>query len=188
MKEKVETERTKYVCQNIVMSSGTTAITGFSVPDEEDYKISDAWIVSTASTEYPLENKTIKGGFNFKEDGQWRTYFTRDIYSKLNFETAVTTGTPVYFINAEDKFHNMENGKWQKLMTDDRSCLSFLAKDGIVLFSHKSLEKAFIGYATYYVSHTTEFGNKGPRKPEKKAVLDLSKGLFIPCDTPTILI
>lgn len=188
MKNPIERKRTEYVCGNIVMNSGTTAITGFTVQDDEDYKISDAWIVSTANTEYPLENKTIKGGFNFKENGQWRTYFTRDIYSKLNFEHDVTTGTPVYFVNAEDKYGNMENGKWQKLLKDDKSCLSFLAADGVVLFSHKSMVKAFVGFATYYTPHTTEFGNKGPRKMERKAVLDLSQGLFIPCSTPTNLI
>ena len=66
MKNPIERKRTEYVCGNIVMNSGTTAITGFTVQDDEDYKISDAWIVSTANTEYPLENKTIKK-YGFKE-------------------------------------------------------------------------------------------------------------------------
>lgn len=186
--KKIEKERTEYVCQMLVENSGTTGIIKYTAPEEEDYKISDAWIISTSTTEYPLETKSILGGWGFKEDGEWRTYFTKDIYNKLHFETDIATGTPVYFVNAETEYRQEEGSKWDKLMKDNKSCLSFLAKDGIVLFSHKSMVDAFIGYAYYLTSHTTEIGNKGKRTREKKAVLDMTKGLFIPCDTPDKLL
>lgn len=135
-------------------------------------------------TYYPMEAKTIKGGFNFFEDGEWRTYFTSDIYNKLKFQdSSIVSGSPVYFINATDKFGDFNNGKFKKIL-DANGCLSFLAGDACLLFSPKALREAFIGYASYVVSHTTEFGRKEPRKPEIKAVLDLSKADVIKCKTP----
>lgn len=192
MKNPIERKRTEYVCGNIVMNSGTTAITGFTVQDDEDYKISDAWIVSTANTEYPLENKTIKK-YGFKEDGQWRGYFTgadkgNNIYKKFRSDSTIATGTPVYILNAETWDGEYEGSKWDKMMKDPKSCLSVLAADGIVLFSHKTLVDAFLGFAYEWVRHTEEFGKKGGYRWERKAVYDLSKGLFIPCSTPTNLI
>lgn len=186
--KKIEAERTEFVCRTLVENSGTTAIISYTVPIEEDYKISDAWIVSTSTTEYPLETKSILGGWEFKEDGEWRTYFTRDIYNKLEFETDTTTGIPVYFVNAETEYRKEEGSKWDKLIKNKNSCLSFLAKDGIILFSHKSLVEAFVGYAYYFTPHTTEFGKSKKRVKEKKTIIDLSKGLFIKCDTPIKLL
>ena len=139
-------------------------------------------------TYYPLEAKTIKGGFNFFEDGEWRDYFIRDIYKKLTFSYGdpLGTGTPIYFVNAENKY-GKDDGKWQRLLANN-ACLCFLAGDAIVIFSPRELEKAFMGFADYCVLHTTEFGNKDKRRPEKKALLDLSKGHVIPCKPPKELL
>lgn len=159
------------------------------VPQYENFDVNDINLSAYTDnflhyTYYPLENKTIKGGYNFFEEGEWRTYFTCDIYRKLYFEdTAITSGIPVYFINATNQKGNFSKGKYQKIL-DAHGCLSFLAGDACLLFSPSALKEAFIGYATTFVSHTSEIGEKGPRIPEKKAVLDLSKAYILYCDTP----
>ena len=192
MKNPIETARTDYVCCQLKTNSGSTGIVDYKISEMEDYKISDAWIVSTGNTEYPLENKTIKGGYNFKQDGQWRGYFTgadsNSIFKKFRSDCTIATGTPVYILNAETWDGEYEGSKWDKMMKDPRSCLSVLAADGVVLFSHKTLMDAFLGFAYEWVRHTEEFGRKGGFRWEKKAVYDLSKGLFIPGDTPAKLL
>ena len=159
------------------------------VPQYENYGVNDIDFSAFTDnflhyTYYPMEAKTVKGGYNFFEDGEWRNYFTCDIYNKLKFQdSGITSGSPVYFINATDKFGDFNKGKYKKIL-DAHGCLSFLAGDACLVFSPKALEEAFIGYANYYASHTSEFGDKGPRRPELKAVLDLTKAHVIPCDTP----
>lgn len=192
MKNHIETARTDYVCTLLKEHSGSTGIIDHRISDIEDYKISDAWITSTANTEYPLENKTITGGWKFKEDGQWRCYFTggcsRSIFSKFRSDCTIATGSPVYILNAETEGHDFEGCKWDKMMKDPKSCLSILAADGVVLFSHKTLVDAFLGYAYMWVKHTTEFGKTENYHWELKSVFDLSKGLFISGSTPSILL
>ena len=154
----------------------------------EDYSIADVMFSAGTEENYigvPLEVKTIKGGFQLKYDGEWNNYFTIGIYNKLNFkDDAPPAGTPIYFINATDAYGNYEKGKYQKLL-NHHACLAYLAPDGILIFSCKSLEEAFCGYADYYVRHTTEYGNKyGKRLWETKSVLNLDKGIYIPCNPP----
>ena len=183
---KTDYNANKYVAEQLMKTFPGHIIAAEAI-ENENYKVND--IQFTASTNgYPVyfcENKTIKGGYCLKEDGDFRDYFSKDIYKKLRFEdTGITSGTPVYFVNATDTYGNLDKGKYQKLL-DANACLSFLAPDGIVLFSPKTLREAFIGYADYYVSHTTDFGRSWERKKwEKKAVLDLCKGYFIPCTPP----
>lgn len=157
--------------------------------EDEDYEVADvdmsAATISNPSgyKYYPLEVKRIMGGFNFKEGGEWRTFFTQDYYGRLIFEdSAITSGTPIWIINAEDRTGGKDNAKFNKLV-DNNACLAFVAADGIVLFSPKSLKSALVGYAYWFGKHTTDFKDKQIRK-EKKAVLDLSKGLFIECEPP----
>lgn len=164
-----------------------------SVNEYENYGINDIDLSAFTDnflhyTYYPLESKTIKGGYNFFEDGVWRNYFMKDIYKKLlfNYGTILETGTPLYFVNAESKYKSDE-GKWQKLISNN-ACLSFLAGDALIIFSPRALREAFKGYADYFVSHTTEFGRKEKRRPEKKALLDLSKGHIILCNPPKELL
>lgn len=156
---------------------------------EEDYSVAD--IDMSASTihnpagyrYYPLEVKRINGGYNFKEDGQWRDFFTCDYYKRLQFEdSAITSGSPIWIINAEDKTGEKDNAKYYKLL-DNHACLAFVAGDGIVLFSPKSLREATIGFAYWFGTHTTKFKDRQVRR-ERKAVLNLEKGLFIPCNPP----
>lgn len=192
MKSQIETARTDYVCSLLKENSGSTGIIDHRIAKIEDYKISDAWLMSTGNTEYPLENKTITGGWNFKEDGKWRCYFTggcsKSIFGKFRSDCTIATGTPVYILNAETESGVYDGCKWDKMMKNPKSCLSILAADGVVLFSHKSLQDAFLGYTYMWVKHTTEFGKNEKCHWEKKAVYDLSKGLFIPCHTPEKLL
>lgn len=191
MKKQIETARTDYVCCLLQENSGSTGIIGHRISSVEDYKISDAWLTSTGNTEYPLENKTITGGWTFKENGEWRCYFTggcsKSIFDKFSGCT-IATGTPVYILNAETESGEFEGCKWDKMMKNPKSCLSILAADGVVLFSHKSLQDAFLGYTYMWVKHTKEFGKKESRHWEKKAVYSLEKGLFIPSKTPDNLV
>ena len=157
--------------------------------EQEDYEVADidmsaATIHNPAGFKYyPLEVKRIMGGYNFKEDGEWRSFFTQDYYSRLSFEdSAITSGSPIWIVNAEDRTGGKDNAKFHKLI-ENKACLAFVAGDGIVLFSPKTLKKALVGYAYWFGTHTTQFRDKQVRK-EKKAVLDLSKGLFIPCKPP----
>ena len=156
--------------------------------EEEDYDVADvdmsaATIHNPGFKYYPLEVKRIKGGYNFMEEGQWRSFFTQDYYGRLQFEdSAITSGAPIWIINAEDRTGGKDNAKYFKLL-ENHACLAFVAADGIVLFSPKDLKEGLVGFAWWFGSHTTQFKDKLRRK-EKKAVLNLSKGLFIPCTPP----
>lgn len=174
----------KWVADTLVEYLPGLIIDAKATKEEENYGVDDIIFTSVTYNVYPLESKTLKGGFNFMKDGKFTDYFTRDIYKKLAFEdTGITSGTPVYFVNAEDRNHRKENGKWNKLL-EARACLSYLAPEGIYIFSPKSLKDAFIGYADYWVSPTTEIGKPGPKHPEKKAILDMSKSTYIHCTPP----
>ena len=156
---------------------------------EEDFDVADIDMSAATISNpegykyYPLEVKRIMGGYNFKEDGDWRDIFASSYYSRPSVEdSGITSGAPIWIINAEDKTGGKDNAKFHKLV-ENKVCLAFVAGDGIVLFSPKSLRKALVGYAYWFGTHTTQFKDKQARK-ERKAVLDLSKGLFIPCNPP----
>lgn len=188
MKSEIEVERTEFVCRMLVEYSATTTFTGYTCPSVEDYGIDDAWVVSTAGTQYPLENKTICGGYTFKKDGEFRDYYKVEMYNRIRFEQDVASGAPLYILNAEDERGGRENCKWSKLVANEKSLVSFIAADGIVVFSHKTLMEALVGFGYYETHHSTEFGKQGGRRWERKAVIDLSKGLFISCRVPPKLL
>ena len=154
---------------------------------EENYGIDDIWFSAGTEERYvgvPCECKTLKGGWKFKYDDDWNIYFTTGIYNKLNFKKdRPDAGTPIYFINATDAYGNYEKGKYQKIL-DNKAALTFLAPDCIIFYTAKMLERAFLGYADYYVKHRTEYGGNNKRLWETKAVLNLNKGLYIPCNPP----
>lgn len=132
----------------------------------------------------PCECKTLKGGYQFQYDGDWNPYFTTGIYNKLDFKgVPPSPGTPIYFINATDSKGDYAKGKYKKIL-ENKGALTFFAPDCIILYTNKMLEKAFCGYADYYVRHTTEFGKDYNRKWETKALIRLDMGLYIPCNPP----
>ena len=154
--------------------------------DVDDIAISASSDCFQTFSFYPLENKSIKGNYNFFEDGDWRMYFKKDIYDKFRYFSHAT-GTPIYFINGTDINGNYDNGKYSKILKKN-GCLSFLAGDAILLFSPKRLAEAFLGYAEYQVRHREEIGNDKKRNWEVKAVLDLTKAYVLPCSTPKDLL
>lgn len=86
--------------------------------------------------------------------------------------------TPVWIINATDKFGNRENAKLSKMLKEGQG-LIYLAEDGLLLFSPKKFKEAIIGFGWQYLTHTEKFSDKSKRF-EQKAIIDLSKGTFIP--------
>lgn len=156
----------------------------------ETFSVDD--IMFSAGTEQnyigvPCENKSIKGGWQLKYDGEWNNYFTTGIYNKLTFMgEPPKVGTPIYFVNAVDAHGDYKKGKYNKLI-ENHAALTFFAPDGILFYTPKMLKEAFLGYADYYVRHTTEFGKDYNRRWETKAIIDLSQGIYIPCEPPIYL-
>ena len=183
MKQEKELERTIYVLHQL--TDHGLVYTGFPM-NIENYEVDDAWLISLNHKAYPLENKSILGGWCFKEDGAFRDYFKTTLPNKMILECEIPEGTPIYYVNAETEYGG-SIAKWDKIRASG-ACLTFLAADGIVLFSPKDLSMAFLGYGKDMVPHTTEFGKEPVAKWEKKAILDLSRGYFIPCDTPKELL
>lgn len=153
----------------------------------ETFGVDDLWYSAGTEDNYagfPCENKTLKGGWQFKYQDEWNPYFTTGIYNKLDFKSEPpTAGTPIYFINATDAYGDLKKGKYQKLI-DNHASLTFLAPDCIIFYTCPMLQDAFLGYADYFVRHTTEYGHNNKRLWERKALLDLRKGLYIPCKPP----
>ncbi len=84
----------------------------------------------------------------------------------------------IYFLNAEDMYHRVHNSKTYK-MYENNTCLCYIARDGLIMFSHPVLRKSFLGYAWYKnKSHTEEIGNKDASVWELKAVFDLDMGSY----------
>lgn len=156
----------------------------------ESFDVDD--IVYSAGTDdsfiaVPCECKTLKGGYQFQYSGDWNTYFTTGIYNKLVFKgVRPDVGTPIYFVNATDSSGDFAKGKYRKIL-DSHGSLTFLAPDCILFYTKEMLEKAFCGYADYYVRRTTEFGGNWNREWEPKALIRLDMGLYIPCNPPTEL-
>ena len=182
---RIDCEANKYVAQ--VLQERVQPIFRATADCTESFWVDD--IMFSAGTEQnyigvPCENKSIKGGFQLKYDGEWNNYFTTGIYNKLDFKgVPPEVGTPIYFINAVDANGDFKKGKYQKLI-DNHASLTFFAPDGILFYTPKMLEEAFCGYADYFVRHTTEFGSDYSRRWETKALIRLDKGLYIPCNPP----
>jgi hypothetical protein len=182
---KVDCAINKYVAQQL--KENYEWIINATADCTENFGIDD--IMFSAGTEenyigVPCEVKSIKGGWQLKYDDDWNNYFTCGIYNKLTFhKEPPTVGTPIYFINATDYRGDYSKGKYQKLL-ENHACLVYIAPDGMIIFSPKELKNAFVGYADYFVRHTTEYGKNNKRLWETKAVLDLSQGTYVPCNPP----
>ena len=141
----------------------------------ENYWINDIDLsASTKSGElkyYPIEMKVIKGGYLFHGN----TWFIDGIRKKSILPDDVDANIRLYILNKE---------KYEKLV-EHHAVLIYLFPDGILMFSPKTLKKAFVCFGEYLnKSHTEEFGEKYNPHYETKAFLDLDKGCFIECDPP----
>lgn len=181
---KVDCEANEWVANElpIIYTAITRAIAGC----EEDFSVGDIHFSALTSNGelkgYDLENKRIMAPWQIKYEESWNPYFTEQIYSKIRFDQDITSGAPIYFVNAVDKFGKEENGKWQKLLKAN-ACLCYFALDGLLLFSPRELREAFLGYGDYYVKHTTLYGDK-VASWEKKSLLDLRKGTYVQLSPP----
>ena len=176
MAKKVDCESNNWLADALVILSGMTKVFAASADCEENYDVDDLWISAWTNSgnwvALPLENKTIKGGFQLKYDGQWNDYFSvenpKGIVKKLSGDTIPETGF-IYFINSS---------KYNKLVANN-CCLAYLAPDGFILFSPRRLRKAYIGNAWYLnKSHTEEISPWYSPHWEEKALINLEKGTY----------
>lgn len=90
----------------------------------------------------------------------------------------------IYFLNAEDKYHRIDNSKAYKVL-DANACLCYVAQDGLIFFTPNKLRKAFLGYVWYRnKSHTEEINRKSEPVWELKYVIDLEQGSYHPANPP----
>lgn len=180
--ERIDCPRNKYVAR--VLEENIPQIIRANADCIEDFEIDDIMLSAMTNNTIigiPCENKTLLGGWQFKYDGDWNPYFTSDIYDKLKFHgPPPDEGTPIYFINATDSRGDYELGKYNKLIVSG-GALTFLAPDCVIFYTCPMLKDAFVGYADYLVRRKTEYGNDYKRHWEIKSVLNLNKGLYIPC-------
>lgn len=204
---KVEEKINTYVAN--FMLDNYNFITDIYVPDKEDFQSYDILYTATTSTGKEIEGtqevKTINN-FPLQEEGEFREYFsnnTHGIKEKLLFgnipEPTPNTDElpktwnktpckdkmpdnikdePIYILNATDVNGNIKNSKWHH-MQQNKTGLSIVAKDGIVMFNNKQLNDAFLGYAWYLnKSHTELYNKKYDPHYELKAVFNLNKGSY----------
>lgn len=179
---KVDCESNRWLAQALVMLSADTKVFAATADCEENYGIDDLWISALTKsgnwTAMPCENKTIKGLFQLKYDGEWNSYFStanpKGIMKKLSGDT-IPVDKHVYFINAS---------KYEKVI-ENHACLAYLAPDGFILFSPASLKKAYLGNVYYKnKSHTEEIKPWYHPHWEEKALIDLEAGTYYHIEGP----
>ena len=73
-------------------------------------------------------------------------------------------------------------------MVDEKAYLVYLAQDGLLIYTPKQLREALMGYVYYKnASHGTSltpYHNRLNPHWELKAIINLNKGKFIPCEVP----
>lgn len=93
-------------------------------------------------------------------------------------------GKHIYFLNAEDKYHRIHNGKAFKVHNSN-ACLTYVAPDGLLIFNPTTLRKSFLGYAWYQVkSHTEEYDKQYNPAWELKAIYCLEGGSYNKANPP----
>ena len=157
-----------YLCENMEWVINCTA------DCEEDFDIDDLNLSAATKNgwkHYPVEVKTIKGGYKYQNN----TWFLDGIRKKSKFEEKVEDDVKMYILNQK---------KYNKLI-EAHAILIYLFPDGMLLFSPKSLKKAFVCFGEFLnKSHTEEFGEPFNPHYETKAYLNLDEGWFVPCDPP----
>lgn len=189
MQEKVDCAINQWLASDIVLKSGMTHVFAATADCFENHDVDDMWVSAFTKggwAAFPIENKSIQK-FPIMSGAGWNNYFSTSnpdgIITRLSGDCIPSTGH-IYFVNAEDIYGNMENGKWKK-MKNKGAGLAYIAYDGYLLFSPKTLEKAFIGYAWYYNRFHTEQYNKhySPRW-ELKALINLDMGTYYKAEPP----
>ena len=176
MARKVDCDSNRWLATALVLLSGITNVFAATADCNENYWIDDVWISAWTNSgnwvALPVENKTIKGGFQLKYEDGWNDYFDttnpKGIVKKLSGDTIPVSGH-VYFVNSS---------KYEKLI-DSNACLAYLAPDGFILFSPSTLKKAYLGRAWYKnKSHTEEINPWYSPHWEEKAIINLEAGTY----------
>ena len=164
------------------------------IPEEEDYG-DDANIIFSNKPAKGLEVKRY-GGYLTHPDGTINgdtistTSGTNLLkYYHLDNDGEVVPGLPddasgrcAVVLNATDYYDSRENAKYEKLLESD-SWLAFLSKDGVLYFKgRKEIEDASICECLMHCWHKGD--KKGPMRYERKVLLDIEKGHWIPCKVP----
>ena len=180
--QKVDCRQNQWLAKALVLLSADTKVFAATADCEENFNVDDLWISAWTNSgfwaAFPLENKTIKGGYQLKYDGQWNEYFSttnpNGIMKKMSGYTT-SENKYIYFINSS---------KYIKLL-DANCCLAYTAPDGFILFSPNKLKKAYLGNIWYKnKSHTEEFGEKYHPHWDEKALIDLEKGTYYKAEGP----
>ena len=180
--QKIDCPQNMWLATALVLLSADTKIFAATADCEENYLVDDLWISAWTNSGnwvgMPLENKTIKGGYQLKYDDVFNPYFStsnpKGIIKKLSGDT-IHQANFIYFINSS---------KYIKLI-DKNCCLAYTAPDGFILFSPSSLKKAYLGDAWYLnKSHTEEFGERINPHWELKALINLEGGRYFPIQGP----
>lgn len=205
MSEKIEYEINKEVASFMLDNYDWVINTDISAV--EDYQPYDIIYSAETPNMCYVATQEVKSilGFPLKEGNKFRDYFKKDIKEKLRFGgvpepisntkeldkywCSTPTHTeipeyvgdkPIYILNAADKYNNIHNSKWHKMLKN-KTGLTLVAQDGIVMYSSSQLKKAFLGYAWYLnKSHTELYNKKYNPHWELKALIDLSKGSYYP--------
>lgn len=204
---KIENKINQYVAD--FMIDNYNFITDITIPQEEDYKSYDIIFTATTTQGEIIEGtQEVKSILHYplKVDGEFRDYFsnnTAGIKTKFLFGNVPEANPntdelpfkwvkeptyakmpeeikdkPIYILNAEDLHGNIKNSKWHH-MHKNKTGLTIVAEDGLIMFNHKQLKSAFLGYGWYKnKSHTELINKKYDPRYELKAIIDISKGKF----------
>lgn len=177
--------------KNALLENGIYTSVWFS--PEEDYLAGDLHC-NIGCYHESLESKSISESYGrIMDNPYWSTVSARN--SSWRWCESATTDEeffndrtpapdflkepiPIQMINAANKYGDTENCKLAEMLKNNIG-LAYLALDGILLFTPEQFRKSILGYGWVYLSHTKEFGDKSKRF-EKKALIDMSKGIFIP--------
>lgn len=173
-----------------------------SFNEEEDYGIDLQCTGVTAKGKeffFEMEVKTISPTYGsiVDEDGNYGAFFTRkaarnnkwrwcsSASSQAEFWADSTPSPflgdkPIHVLNAADKNGDMNNSKLHKLLSN-KCGLCFLTKEWLIVYFPSKLKKSIAGYGWLFQEHTKELEDKSS-KFEYKALIDLSKGDYIPID------
>lgn len=151
------------------------------VEETESYGF-DMVLVDSEDNHIPVEVKTSRTQ-TLKCDGEWSEYFSTT--GKGLFRNSNYSGEKhyAYCINADCKVDGKlerlhPNSKWYKMVKSPKSMLIYVAPDGLLIWNHQQIKKAFIGYTEMLCSHTTYFKDN-TKSVEYKALLDFQHGTYV---------
>lgn len=189
-------------------------VVGFDVSENEDFSVEDITLHIEDGTERAVECKTYNGYLKIhgQWNGRWNSSTSGNILTKMAYFDDDSTGWTIdeiyengyknlggewkkglpltmsghctFVINAEADDGNTTHCKYWKVM-DKHATFTILARDGLVMFTPEQLRAATFGTAWMYCRHTERFG--GSWKYERKMLVDITRGTYIPLKAPITL-